>query len=318
MRKFSSFCPIASNSKIKLEFIDKQMKNYKLLNNPSYYETKKDKKIAVYDLLDKNYQNSNIGVEVLESKEDNYIQENSDLEVQRSQIGYAEERGGLCVTFKNKSDNKDLSITYFDMIPWYFKIYFNSIKIENTKIENGNDLISEFYHQPSIERVSPTIFEILLTVPANSTTTITYNYSKEHLQYADHPPDCSRGFDIGSAVITVNNITRSINKLYPNQKYIRIYTEPLVLISPAPDFSMPYNVITYTCTVVALFFGSMYNIFTRRYLPLVIEQEKKENKNEEQENKNKKSNEDKSNVKVVNETNDNVNEPLLKEKDKNE
>jgi len=47
----------------------------------------------------------------------------------------------------------------------------------------------------------------------------------------------------------------------------------MVVISPAPDFSMPYNVITYSCTIIALFFGSMYNAYTRRYIPLVIEKD---------------------------------------------
>jgi len=33
---------------------------------------------------------------------------------------------------------------------------------------------------------------------------------------------------------------------------------------PVPDFSMPYNVITMTCTVLALCFGSFFNILTRK------------------------------------------------------
>lgn len=31
-----------------------------------------------------------------------------------------------------------------------------------------------------------------------------------------------------------------------------------------PDFSMPYNVITFTCTVLALYFGSLLNVIRRR------------------------------------------------------
>lgn len=31
-----------------------------------------------------------------------------------------------------------------------------------------------------------------------------------------------------------------------------------------PDFSMPYNVITITCTVFALYFGSLLNALRRR------------------------------------------------------
>ena len=45
---------------------------------------------------------------------------------------------------------------------------------------------------------------------------------------------------------------------------IRVYTEVLLVTLPTPDFSMPYNVICLTCTVVAIGFGSLYNLSTRR------------------------------------------------------
>ncbi|KAL9397730.1 hypothetical protein Peur_011983 [Populus x canadensis] len=35
------------------------------------------------------------------------------------------------------------------------------------------------------------------------------------------------------------------------------YTKVLPVPLTAPDFSMPYNVITITCTVFALYFGSL-------------------------------------------------------------
>jgi len=35
---------------------------------------------------------------------------------------------------------------------------------------------------------------------------------------------------------------------------------------PTPDFSMPYNVITLTCTVLALCFGSIFNMITREFV----------------------------------------------------
>lgn len=45
----------------------------------------------------------------------------------------------------------------------------------------------------------------------------------------------------------------------------RIYTNTLLVSLPTPDFSMPYNVITLTCTVIALFFGSIFNLLIRNF-----------------------------------------------------
>lgn len=47
--------------------------------------------------------------------------------------------------------------------------------------------------------------------------------------------------------------------------FVRIYTEPLLVNLPTPDFSMPYNVICLTCTVVAVGYGSLYNLLTRSF-----------------------------------------------------
>jgi hypothetical protein len=65
----------------------------------------------------------------------------------------------------------------------------------------------------------------------------------------------------GSICLHSLSITSHINGL-------RFYTEPSLLHLPTPDFSMPYNVITLTCTVIALFFGSAFNLLTRQFEPI--------------------------------------------------
>ncbi|KAK7991468.1 GPI transamidase component [Apiospora saccharicola] len=40
----------------------------------------------------------------------------------------------------------------------------------------------------------------------------------------------------------------------------------MLLNLPTPDFSMPYNVIIFTSTCIALAFGGLYNILVRRFV----------------------------------------------------
>lgn len=47
-------------------------------------------------------------------------------------------------------------------------------------------------------------------------------------------------------------------------KYLR--TTSLMLPLPTPDFSMPYNVIILTSTVIALAFGMIFNLLVRRFV----------------------------------------------------
>jgi hypothetical protein len=44
----------------------------------------------------------------------------------------------------------------------------------------------------------------------------------------------------------------------------QLCTSPLLVVLSVPDFSMPYNVITLTCTLVALLFGSVMNALLER------------------------------------------------------
>ncbi len=47
---------------------------------------------------------------------------------------------------------------------------------------------------------------------------------------------------------------------------VQIYSETLRKDLPLPDFSMPYNVICLTCTVLAIAFGSLHNFTTRKFV----------------------------------------------------
>ena len=84
----------------------------------------------------------------------------------------------------------------------------------------------------------------------------------------------SSGFDIGSAVVSTHLSSSEVSfvglewipTLYAKSatRPVRIYTEGLLVSLPTPDFSMPYNVMTLTGTIFALFFGSMFNVLVRR------------------------------------------------------
>ena len=48
--------------------------------------------------------------------------------------------------------------------------------------------------------------------------------------------------------------------------FVRLHSETLLVSLPTPDFSMPYNVICLACTVIAIAFGSIHNLTTRRFV----------------------------------------------------
>jgi len=62
--------------------------------------------------------------------------------------------------------------------------------------------------------------------------------------------------------------TEDATKVTSKGYFVRIHTESLLVALPTPDFSMPYNVICLSCTVIAIVFGSVHNLTTRRFVVL--------------------------------------------------
>jgi len=99
--------------------------------------------------------------------------------------------------------------------------------------------------------------------------------TKSFLRYTEHPPDAQRGWDLPPAIITP--MEGSSNSSAGPITSRRIYTPALLVDLATPDFSMPYNVIIFTCSLVAFIFGSVFNLLTRKFAVVQIDKGKGEN-----------------------------------------
>lgn len=188
--------------------------------------------------------------------------EESPLYVSRSLTGYGQDRGGLRTVFRNPG-SQPVKAIYFESLPWFMRIYLSSLKLEpgvNFSDELVlEDVINSTYYLPAVDRARPTHLEYIVTVPANTSFALTYQFDKSLLQYAEYPPDANHGFEIEAAVITV---------IKPRRYQMR--TAALLLLLSTPDFSMPYNVIILTSTVIGLIFGTLFNMLVKRLVPVEV------------------------------------------------
>jgi len=193
------------------------------------------------------------------------------VQAARSITGYGQERGGLQTTITNPND-ETLEIVYLESLPWFMKLFLHTLKAEvlpanDTATSHESSPIKETYYKPGLDRLRGTHLELTISIPAHSTVTVTYQFQKSLLRYTEYPPDANRGFDVPGAVIRIMSQTpatgdaRSVISAGQGT-YMR--TTPLLLTLPTPDFSMPYNVIILTSTVMALGFGGFFNMAVRR------------------------------------------------------
>lgn len=183
------------------------------------------------------------------------------LYAERTMVGYGQERGGMRVIFTNPSITDAVDLVYLESLPWFMKPYLHTLhaSINSTPAPSS---IQQIYYRPAVDRARGTHLELRLHVPAGASLVLTYDFEKAILRYTEYPPDANRGFDVAPSIVKL--LTNSTNGQRNPPVYLR--TTSMLLPLPTPDFSMPYNVIILTSTVMAMAFGSIFNLVVRRFV----------------------------------------------------
>ncbi|MCJ1364468.1 Subunit of the glycosylphosphatidylinositol transamidase complex-like protein [Acarospora aff. strigata] len=203
------------------------------------------------------------------------------LYAERSFTGHGQERGGVQTLLTNPSHTSPVEFIYLESLPWFMKPYLHTLQARITdhtqpphrppfSSPSSSEIIKETYYRPALDRRRGTQLELRITVPPASTVTLTYDFDKAILRYTEYPPDANRGFDVAPAIIRLlsfpSNTTDAKANADGSAANIYIRTTSLLLPLPTPDFSMPYNVIILTSTVMALAFGNVFNLLVRRFV----------------------------------------------------
>lgn len=199
------------------------------------------------------------------SDEDEFVKPATPLlHAERSFTGHGQERGGVQTILTNPSPDTEVEFVYMESLPWFMRIYLHTLqaRITSSGIPDAKkkDVVEEIYYRPFLDRQRGTQLELRMLIPPASTVTLSYDFEKTILRYTEYPPDANRGFDVAAAVITI------IPPPGTSIPASNLRTTSLLLSLPTPDFSMPYNVIIFTSTVISLAFGGLYNILVRRFV----------------------------------------------------
>ncbi|KNC54595.1 GPI transamidase component GPI16 [Thecamonas trahens ATCC 50062] len=147
-----------------------------------------------------------------------------------------------------------------DVFPAYIVAYFHTLTW------TGDGTLRVLRRQHGRLGSAPHHFELAIEVAGDGELCWSYEFDKEFLHLNKYPPDAHRGFDLASGVL------RAVRDGSDETGELVVYTPSVLLHVVTPDFSMPYNVITLTCTVMALFFGSMFNSLLRKPTPAADDQ----------------------------------------------
>lgn len=257
-------CPLADYSKIYLDTSSNSSVPYLISQEPDYILKNN---IAVYNL------NGIFHLSAIVPRPKIVVSELRPLlYTDRFITGFGQEYGGLVTRIYN--DHKSSIIaTVIENIPWFLPIYYHTLKVTS----NGVRVIPKaLIYKPGKGRVRIYYLEIVLELPPRSVTEISVQFDYVFLKWQEYPPDANHGFYIGSAIVkaaiprNATSLTFDKSLIVDNLNstgsdyLICLKTENFIITLPTPDFSMPYNVICLACTVVALAFGPIHNITTKR------------------------------------------------------
>ena len=213
------------------------------------------------------------------------------LQATRQVLGFGQERNLVRLTLHNALPTETVQVVYYDQIPWKVlplmhtlrtTLAFDPADLPEDAVSYRDDYDAPFVtastYRPAVLRGKTGAVELVLRVPAQSTLTVTYTLLKRVLHYDEHVPDPHRGIDLPPAVfvpLATGQPTRAWAYAHRHRpvhavQAERLYAPPSLLDIAVPDFSMPYNIILFYSTYVALFFGSLLNAMVRRFHDVVV------------------------------------------------
>ncbi|KAL3895734.1 MAG: hypothetical protein SGCHY_004521 [Lobulomycetales sp.] len=271
-RQIHKLCPVANPTTATLRVIGPAPGSFVLPEQPMELVRLGDAAAEATYMLNSSFTGSKIGVSWPNVKDDisSYItlppSSLPKFSVKRYTTGFGQERGGLAIDLYNRHATPK-RFRLYQVVPWYLKFYLHTLKINSTTAAeyvsfvdsgtsswsaNPTDVVIDTYYQPTIARGRPTVLEMEVHLPVGKTS-LHIDFEKSFIRYTEHPPDANRGFDMGPLVAT---------RVEDGHVF---YSTNLLMNMPTPDFSMPYNVITLSCTVIAMLYASVFNLTVRKY-----------------------------------------------------
>ena len=154
------------------------------------------------------------------------------------------------IIYQIESKDKPIKVIIFEYLPYYFSPKFHQI----SGYLNQNKSEANFTHETidSDDKVKTMLLKFFIEIPARSTYSLKIPVKKLMKSFENYPHDAARGHPlIGTPIIYFSPDNAFYNITYASNLLMRI---------PEPDFSMPFNISTYTFVLLGYFYLMIFKI----------------------------------------------------------
>jgi phosphatidylinositol glycan class T len=157
------------------------------------------------------------------------------------------------------------------LLPWELAVRWRTLRLTLEGREASLDDPAVAWHvlRPAVPRGPASLLELLLRLPAaggGSRVALSLEFEPRLLAVDDYPPDASRGVDLPAALFTLSPpacaaaaAPGAACACAPVRRRGGVHLAAL----PIPDASMPFNVVCFTSTALALALGAALNVVLR-------------------------------------------------------
>lgn len=155
--------------------------------------------------------------------------------------------GSLLTTVTN-NDIYEARVSLYDVLPRYIRRTMIDLSLTNDASRS---------YQPLDDDPNTMLLQHDFILPPQSSARLTIDYDPVLLPFQRFPSDPNRGIEVPPswAIWNATATDTSSNVLY---------SQSLLLLPPVPDMSMPFNIMSLTCTLYAFVIGSVINNIVRR------------------------------------------------------
>ena len=188
--------------------------------------------------------------------------------------GYGQVSGGLILEVRSNAKTTPVDVRVTQELPCYIRPYFASLHSTiNGKVVGNDTVATSVWYRESVGSQHARMDAAMTTetrLEPGAVLRVELYFEMVLLPLTEQPPEAERGRDLPAAVIDVVALdcmeTRAALGPFVPSRTVNLpdgkhgiahtqYTEGILVMTPWPDFSMPYNVVCMTLTIFGLFFG---------------------------------------------------------------
>lgn len=157
------------------------------------------------------------------------------------------------IIYEIETKEKPIKIFIFEYLPYYFSPMLHQISGYLNFQKNETNFNIETIQ--SDDFVKTMLLKFTIEIPENSFYSLKIPIKKLMKSFENYPHDSARGHPlIGTPIIYY------LNEKIDSTEYKIIHTPNLLMRIPEPDFSMPFNISTYTFVLLGYFYLMIFKI----------------------------------------------------------